>query len=303
MIIDKENRDVFVSEAIIRPTGLVDPEIEIFPVENQVQDIIGRVRECVERSERVLITTLTKKFAEELDIYFKSLGIKSTYIHSDVDTMKRIDILADLRSGVFNVLIGINLLREGLDLPEVSLVAIFDADKEGFLRSDTSLIQIVGRAARHENGKVVMYADKITDSMKRAIKDNEYKRYIQSKHNELHNITPRSTRRSFQNLKSQAVEKNILQDENPKDTGTNNDGFNFEVESRFKQKGKKGATFKASMKGSSLENNFEIKKNTILHELKTQNLNETDLKEILQIAIDDMNFEKCAAIKDLLQQL
>jgi len=178
-------------EAVIRPTGLLDPVITLRPIENQVDDVLERIRQRVNNGQRVLITTLTKKFAEELDIYLKELNIKSAYIHSDVDTMERLDIIADLRRGEYDVLIGINLLREGLDLPEVSLVAIFDADKEGFLRSKTSLIQIIGRAARHENGEVIMYAKNITDSMKEAIKETEERREKQVLYNQKHGIIPK----------------------------------------------------------------------------------------------------------------
>lgn len=173
-----------ISKAIIRPTGLLDPLIRLKPVKDQVDDVLEQVRHRVENGQRVLITTLTKKFAEELDLYFKQINVKSAYIHSDVETLDRLDILSDLRRGKYDVLIGINLLREGLDLPEVSLVAIFDADKEGFLRSKRSLIQIIGRAARHVNGEVIMYADKVTDSMKNAIEETEKRREIQQAYNQ-----------------------------------------------------------------------------------------------------------------------
>ena len=179
-----------VVEQIIRPTGLVDPEIEVRPVKGQVDDLIGEINARVERGERVLVTTLTKRMAEDLADYLLEMGVKVHYLHSEVDTLDRIGILRDLRLGVFDVVVGINLLREGLDLPEVSLVAILDADKEGFLRSDTALIQTIGRAARHVSGRVIMYADKITDSMRRAIDETTRRRKKQVDHNKKHGIEP-----------------------------------------------------------------------------------------------------------------
>ena len=179
-----------VVEQIIRPTGLIDPEIEVRPIEGQVDDLISEIHKRVEFGQRVLVTTLTKRMAEKLSDYLMELGIKVHYLHSEIDTLERVGILRDLRLGVFDVIVGINLLREGLDLPEVSLVAILDADKEGFLRSDTALIQTIGRAARHINGKVIMYADKVTDSMKRAIDETNRRRKKQQAYNESHNIQP-----------------------------------------------------------------------------------------------------------------
>jgi excinuclease ABC subunit B len=179
-----------VAELILRPTGIVDPKVTILPTEGQIDDLLGRVKERVERKERVLVTTLTKRMAEELSNYLIEQGIKVTYLHSDIATLERTDILDRLRNGEYDVLVGINLLREGLDLPEVSLVAILDADKEGFLRSDTSLVQTMGRAARHILGEVVMYADKTTDSMKRAIAEVDRRRKIQDSYNKKHNIIP-----------------------------------------------------------------------------------------------------------------
>jgi excinuclease ABC subunit B len=186
---EREHSDQIV-EQIIRPTGLVDPIIEVRPSKGQVDDLVAEVRKRVAKGQRALVTTLTKRMAEDLADYLKETGVRTMYLHSDIDTMERVEILRDLRLGVYDVVVGINLLREGLDLPEVSLVAILDADKEGFLRSETSLIQIIGRAARHLEGRVIMYADTITGSMEAAIRETQRRRDIQTAHNMRNNITP-----------------------------------------------------------------------------------------------------------------
>jgi len=189
-----------VVEQLVRPTGLIDPEVEIRPTKGQVDDLIEEIRKRAERNQRVLVTTLTKKMAEDLTDYLIEMGIRVRYLHSEVDTLQRIEIVRDLRLGEFDVLVGINLLREGLDLPEVSLVAILDADKEGFLRSETSLIQTIGRAARNVDGKVLMYADNVTDSMRTAISETQRRRKIQTAFNEEHGIDPQTVRRRISDI-------------------------------------------------------------------------------------------------------
>ena len=188
----ERERSQQIAEQIIRPTGLLDPKVEIRPVKGQVDDLLSEIRARVKAEERVLVTTLTKKMAEDLSEYLASNGVKCRYMHHDIDAMERMELIRDLRKGTIDVLVGINLLREGLDLPEVSLVAILDADKEGFLRSETSLVQTIGRAARHINGTVIMYADKMTGSMERAVKETERRRKIQQEYNQKHGITPKS---------------------------------------------------------------------------------------------------------------
>jgi excinuclease UvrABC helicase subunit UvrB len=317
-------RDVLISEALIRPTGLLDPIIILKPVNNQVEDVLEQVRKRVLAGQRVLITTLTKKFSEELDIYFKQINIKSAYIHSDVETLDRLDILADLRRGRYDVLIGINLLREGLDLPEVSLVAIFDADKEGFLRSRTSLIQIIGRAARHSEGAVIMYADTVTRSMRMAMEETERRREIQIKYNIDNNITPISTVRQLKTI-ADDVREEVEKSENYGKSGARLTERGFEVVDPFdevkimnnykdgagsKQLNRYGVNSNSvhgeikmsrnSNKGKQVYDNFETLKNQKILELGELNLDQSELSERLQIAVDAMDFEMAAAIRDLL---
>lgn len=209
-VYEKEH-ELLRTEQIIRPTGLLDPEISVRPVEGQIDDLISEIRKEIEKHNKVLVTTLTKRMAEDLTDYMNDVGIRVKYLHSDIDTLERAQIIRDMRLDVFDVLVGINLLREGLDIPEISLVAILDADKEGFLRSETSLIQTIGRAARNAQGHVIMYADQMTDSMKAAIEETERRRRIQQKYNEEHNITPTTIKKAVRDLIS--ISKVIAKEE------------------------------------------------------------------------------------------
>ena len=209
---EKEHSKDNVVEQIIRPTGLLDPKIEVKPIENQIDDLIEQIRERTARNERVLVTTLTKKMAEDLTDYLKNVDIKVNYMHSDIKALERMEIIRNLRLGEFDVLVGINLLREGLDIPEVSLVAILDADKEGFLRSERSLIQTIGRAARNTNGKVIMYADELTESMEKAISETNRRREIQMKYNEEHGITPKTINKSIRDTIRATVLEDVSSD-------------------------------------------------------------------------------------------
>lgn len=207
----EESHELFRTEQIIRPTGLLDPEVDVRPVEGQIDDLISEVNKEVAEHNKVLVTTLTKRMAEDLTDYMKEVGIRVKYLHSDIDTLERAEIIRDMRLDVFDVLVGINLLREGLDIPEISLVAILDADKEGFLRSETSLIQTIGRAARNAKGHVIMYADNMTDSMKNAITETNRRRQIQQKYNEEHGITPQTIQKAVRDLIS--ISKTIAKEE------------------------------------------------------------------------------------------
>jgi excinuclease ABC subunit B len=255
-----------VAQQIIRPTGIIDPEVVIKPVKGQVDDLLKEVQARVKKSERVLVTTLTKKMAEDLSKYLGEMGVRIHYLHSEIDTIQRIEILRDLRLGVYDVVVGINLLREGLDLPEVSLVAILDADKEGFLRSEQALIQTIGRAARHVSGKVIMYADKMTDSMRRAIDETERRRAIQSQYNKDHNITPASIVKQVRDLTDR-------------------------VKAQIAERDEKGSIKPGSMVAP--EDMSPVELNTMIKELE----------KAMKAAAKDLEFEKAAALRDQVVEL
>ena len=258
-----------VTEQIIRPTGLVDPIVEVRPSQGQVDDLVGEIRLRVEKKERILVTTLTKKMSEDLSDYLKELGIKVHYLHSEIETLERIAILRDLRLGVHDVVVGINLLREGLDLPEVSLVAILDADKEGFLRSGTALIQTIGRAARNSNGKVIMYADRMTDSMKFALGETNRRREKQAKYNLEHGIVPVSIQKAIRDI---------------------TDSLSIEGREKAMAVGEEKASYRAGKK-SDVSNRKELE--SVVLELEKQ------MKE----AAKNLQFEKAAAIRDEMLEL
>ena len=205
------DHELLRAEQIIRPTGLLDPKVEVRPIEGQIDDLVAEVNKEIEKKNKVLITTLTKRMAEDLTDYMKDLGIRVRYLHSDIDTLERAEIIRDMRLDVFDVLVGINLLREGLDIPEITLVAILDADKEGFLRSETSLVQTIGRAARNSEGHVIMYADNMTESMEKAISETERRRAIQEAYNREHGITPTTIKKAVRDLI--AVSKKVAETE------------------------------------------------------------------------------------------
>ena len=231
---EMDNSELIV-EQIIRPTGLVDPEVEVRPIQGQIDDLVDEIRKRAAQNERTLVTTLTKKMAEDLTEYLANLDIRVKYLHSDVDTLERIEILRDLRLGRFDVLVGINLLREGLDLPEVSLVAILDADKEGFLRSNTSLIQTIGRAARNVSGKVILYADKITKSMQAAMEETARRRAIQIAYNKEHHIVPQTINKAVKDILGMVSSGSRTNEEDPNlkgQTAELNDSFFASPEER-----------------------------------------------------------------------
>ena len=259
-----------VVEQVIRPTGLLDPEIEVRPVKDQVDDLLAEIRERVKAGDRVLVTTLTKRMSEDLTEYFTDLGVRVRYLHSDVDTLERIEIIRDLRRGGFDVLVGINLLREGLDLPEVSLVAILDADKEGFLRSDRSLIQTCGRAARNVKGKVIMYADRITSAMKHCLDETERRRTIQIAYNKKHKITPKTVQRAILDMKGAEAGDYVDYDKLPARMAKAADA-----------------------------------KNKYVADVKIEDIPKTvaEMRKQMHAAAEDMDFEKAAELRDRIKAL
>lgn len=243
----EKDHELLRAEQIIRPTGLLDPAIDVRPVAGQVDDLVGEINRETEKGNKILVTTLTKRMAEDLTEYLKEAGIRVNYLHSDIDTLERTKIIRDMRLGVFDVLVGINLLREGLDIPEITLVAILDADKEGFLRSETSLIQTIGRAARNSEGHVVMYADTITQSMKAAIDETNRRRAAQQAYNEAHGITPTTIRKKVRDLI--AISKDIAKAE---------DQFEKEPESMSREELQKVIKeVEKQMKKAAADLNFE----------------------------------------------
>ena len=244
----EEEHELLRAEQIIRPTGLLDPEINVRPVEGQIDDLLGEIHKETDKGNKVLVTTLTKRMAEELTDYMREVGIRVKYLHSDIDTLERIEIVRDLRMGVFDVLVGINLLREGLDIPEITLVAILDADKEGFLRSETSLVQTIGRAARNSEGHVIMYADNMTDSMHAAITETERRREIQDEYNKEHGITPQTIKKDIRDLIK-------ISDEHEEETG----GYEKDMESMSKKELKEVIErLSKKMNQAAAELNFEL---------------------------------------------
>ena len=244
----EEEHELLRAEQIIRPTGLLDPAIDVRPVEGQIDDLLGEIHKETDKGNKVLVTTLTKRMAEELTDYMREVGIRVKYLHSDIDTLERIEIVRDLRMGVFDVLVGINLLREGLDIPEITLVAILDADKEGFLRSETSLVQTIGRAARNSEGHVIMYADHMTDSMHAAITETERRREIQDEYNKEHGITPQTIKKDIRDLIK-------ISDEHEEETG----GYEKDMESMSKKELKEVIErLRKKMNQAAAELNFEL---------------------------------------------
>jgi excinuclease ABC subunit B len=268
-----------IVEQVIRPTGLLDPAIEVRPVKNQIDDLINEIRIRAKKQERVLVTTLTKRMSEDLTDYLEGIGIRVKYMHSEVESLDRIDIIRGLRLGDFDVLVGVNLLREGLDLPEVSLVAILDADKEGFLRSEKSLLQTAGRTARNQNGLVIMYADRITDSMRKVIEETERRRKIQSEYNKEHNIEPKTIYKSYEEIMSSTIVA---------DSKTKTDD-----RKRKKKEGEYGKT------------NLSVVTDPLFKQITKEQRKEliNQLRHEMIEAAKDLEFERAAELRDEIERL
>ncbi|HHV97707.1 MAG TPA: excinuclease ABC subunit UvrB [Clostridiaceae bacterium] len=297
----ERKRSVQVVEQIIRPTGLVDPKVVVRPVEGQIDDLIGEINKRTAKNQRVLVTTLTKRMAEDLTDYLKEMGIKVKYLHSDIDTIERMEIIRDLRLGVFDVLVGINLLREGLDLPEVTLVAILDADKEGFLRSETSLIQTIGRAARNVEGMVILYADTITESMRKAIEETERRRKIQMEYNKSHNITPQSVQKGIRDVIeiTRTVEEYENYTDRDKTQGKHGKFTKDPRKVNYAEIGKKG---KVSDSGKK---DYYIKEKSYEDKLPKSDLEKIieALEKEMKAAAKNLEFERAAQLRDRIIEL
>ncbi len=277
----EQSGGVFV-EQIVRPTGLMEPEIEVRPVQNQIDDLLDEIQQRISKGQRVLCITLTKRLSEELSEYLKNIGISAAYMHSELNALERVEVLYKYRRGDFDVLVGINLLREGIDIPELSLVAILDADKEGFLRSETSLFQIVGRAARHVEGKAILYADKITNSMKTVIDETERRRKIQQEYNEAHNITPRTIEKELKPL----VDPGLISAQNFQIDDVTYDEEPLEM-------------IKVAEEG------IKYKANPAMNEVTFEDKDEfmQYLQDSMTTAAKNMEFEEAARIRDQIEKL
>jgi excinuclease ABC subunit B len=272
-----------VVEQIVRPTGLMEPEIEVRPIENQIDDLLEQIRKRIAKGHRVLCITLTKRLSEEVSEYLKSVGISAAYMHSELSAMERVEVLFKFRRGDFDVLVGINLLREGIDIPELSLVAILDADKEGFLRSETALFQIIGRAARNVEGKAILYADKITDSMRTVIDETERRRKIQKEYNEEHGITPKTIEKELKPLVDPALVSSQKFD-------LDEEGGKIDEALEVVQVADEGIKYKASP--AMKEVTFDNKEKFLEY-----------LRDSMHTAAQNMEFEEAARIRDQIEQL
>ena len=297
----ERKRSFQIVEQIIRPTGLIDPEVVVKPVEGQIDDLIGEINKRTAKNQRVLVTTLTKRMAEDLTDYLKEMDIKVKYLHSDIDTLERMEIIRDLRLGVFDVLVGINLLREGLDLPEVTLVAILDADKEGFLRSETSLIQTIGRAARNVEGKVIMYADTITESMRKAISETERRRKIQMEYNKANNIIPQSIQKDVRDI----IEITKVAEDSEKYSGKDKVHDKYGMFTKLPEGVKHFAKYSIDNILDSDDKDLRMKE-----KLSENGIDRSDIEKIIEVlekemksAAKNLDFERAAQLRDKIMEL